>query len=182
MKTKLWRKTMSFLPLLLFSGSIWGYEVGEVFTSNIGTEEEPFYMKFQRISGSQAIGPTTVAYCSVYGEYGDPAIDADSYGQYGDGSLYIPGTVEGMLVTEISDYAFAGCYNIEEVHIYSNSSYWDSSASYSTWSIRHIGERAFQDCSSLRTFIWKPFSKNPDWDPWSYRWTYHNVVRSEFTR
>jgi hypothetical protein len=55
----------------------------------------------------------------------------------------IPGTINGYKITEIDDYAFAGCDRLEKVIIHDN--------------IRSIGVGAFSACENLGEFV---FSKN----------------------
>ena len=120
------------LLALLLPSSAWSYDVGEVFTANIGTEESPFYMRFKLM---------TQELCYIYGEEGNPAIDPESAGQKGDGELIIPGTVDNIIIKDIGSYAFAECHNITSVVIESRS------VNYSSlW----IGEYAFYNCTSLR--------------------------------
>jgi len=119
------------LLALLLPSSAWSYDVGEVFTANIGTEESPFYMRFKLM---------TQELCYIYGEEGNPTIDPESAGPNGDGVLYIPGTVDNIIIKDIGSYAFAECHNITSVVIESRSGNYSS-----LW----IGEYAFYNCTSL---------------------------------
>ena len=115
------------LLALLLPSSAWSYDVGEVFTANIGTEESPYYMRFKKISER---------FCVIYGEKGNPAIDKESAGPNGDGFFYLS-EVDNMVIAGISSYAFANCSNIHSLQI-------------ENWYHEiEIGEYAFYNCGNL---------------------------------
>lgn len=132
------------LLALLLPSSAWSYDVGEVFTANIGTEESPYFMRFKRFGTDYDGTPL----CVIYGEEGNPAIDPESAGQKGDGVLTIPGTVDNMIIEDIGNYAFAECHNITSVVIESRQGKYASIT---------IGEYAFYNCTSLQQVSSNPF-------------------------
>jgi hypothetical protein len=120
------------LLALLLPSSAWSYDVGEIFTANVGTEESPYYMRFKK---------STQQRCVIYGEEGNPAIDPESAGQNGDGVLTIPWQVDNLIIEEICSYAFAECLKITSVVIEGRSIPFT------------IGEYAFFHCTSLQKVI-----------------------------
>lgn len=133
------------LLALLLPSSAWSYDVGEVFTANIGTEESPYFMRFKRIETYDGDVPK----CVVYGEEGNPAIAKESAGPQNNGYFYIPSSIEGMRVVGISSYAFAECQNIKSVSI---SYYFDNIRKIWYDISFSIGDYAFYNCSQLQSF------------------------------
>ena len=120
------------LLALLLPSSAWSYDVDEVFTANVGTEESPYYMRFKK---------STQERCVIFGEEGNPAIDPESAGQNSDGVLTIPEKVDDLIITGTNSYAFAECHKITSVVIEGSQDYF------------LIGEYAFSHCTSLQQVI-----------------------------
>lgn len=134
------------LPCVAF-----GYEDGEIFSVNLGSDEEPCYVQFQKMPGYDSeFWPVGADYyygrCRVYAEEGSPAISPDY-----EGELEIPICVENLVVTEICDYAFAGCQGLTNVNIRCNA--WIDGYSYHYCAIKEIGAHAFDGCSNLQSIM-----------------------------
>ena len=136
------------LLALLLPSSAWSYDVGEIFTANIGTEESPYYMRFQRINDYYGIPQ-----CIVYGEEGYPAIDPERAGQNGDGVLTIPEEVDNITISNIGSYAFASCTGLSGDLVIITSVVINSRALGNRIIIITIGKYAFYNCTSLQQVI-----------------------------